>query len=122
MNLPQIAQRTQILGSNTERTETTEVSLTTNRTNQTNVDKNHKNSLWWANPSGFDVVCLHSAYVSELTTHRTANQHQCRSGTLPTAGRKPKKPLRPHTSLGLLQLCIDVVREAVFMVYRPRVF
>ena len=43
------------------------------------IDKNLKNTLWWANPhtSGFDGGSLCCAYVSELTTPSTDYRHQC---------------------------------------------
>ena len=50
-------------------------------------NKNRKNTLWWANSLSFDVACLYSVYVSELTTHCTANRHQCRFGTCSPQGK-----------------------------------
>ena len=72
---------------NTEHTKCTE---------RTNLNKNHKNTLWWANPhsSGFDVAGLCRAYVSKLTRPPQATAISAVPALCPPQGDKPRLRLK----------------------------
>ena len=88
---------------NTEHTKCTE---------RTNLNKNHKNTLLWANPhsSGFDVAGLCRAYVSKLTRPPQPTAISAVPALCPPQGDKPRLRLKTAApSFILLRLYIQSI-------------
>ena len=60
------------------------------------INKNHKNTLWWANPhsSGFDAAGLCRAYVSKLTSPPQPTVISAVPALCPPQGDKPRLRLK----------------------------